>query len=144
MQRVARAEVRVGGRVVGSCGVGLVALVAAERSDAQANAAKMADRIAGLRIFSDCEGKMNLALADAPGGPGAVLAISNFTVAGDTAKSRRPSFVGAAGYEEGRALFETMVAELRARGVHVETGEFGADMQVEMVNDGPVTVTLQT
>lgn len=141
VQRVSGAQVRVGGRAVGSCGAGLLALVAAERTDGEENALKMADKLSGLRVFSDADGKMNLALGDVGG---SVLAVSNFTVAADTVKSRRPSFVGAAPFEEGHRLFELMVARLQASGVHVETGEFGAHMEVELVNDGPVTVLLET
>jgi D-aminoacyl-tRNA deacylase len=143
VQRVSRAAVRVDGRVVGRCGVGLLLLVAAHRDDTQAEAAKLADRVAGLRIFNDAEGKMNLALADLDSALEAgVLAVSNFTVYGNTAKNRRPSFVESAPYERGKELFERFVAELAARGVRVETGVFGAHMEVEMVNDGPVTVLL--
>lgn len=144
VQRVSRALVRVDGRVVGSCGVGLLLLVAAEREDGVENAVKMADKVAGLRIFGDEAGKMNLALSEARGGPGTVLAVSNFTVAGDASKNRRPSFTRAAGYDEGRRLFDAVVAALRERGVSVQTGTFGADMEVELVNDGPVTVLLET
>jgi len=140
-QRVSRAVVRVEGQVVGEIGPGALVLVAAQRDDTEAQAAKLADRVVGLRAFNDGEGKMNLALADVPGG--AILAVSNFTVCGDAAKSRRPSFTGAASYEAGRELFDRFVAELRGRGVRVETGVFGADMQVELVNDGPVTLILE-
>lgn len=141
VQRVTSASVEVDGKVVGSCGVGLLILVAAHRDDTDANAAKMADKIQGLRIFNDDAGKMNLALADVDG---SVLAVSNFTVYGETSKNRRPSFIGSAPYEEGRVLFDKMVDELRARDVKVETGIFGADMKVSLVNDGPVTVIVET
>ncbi len=140
VQRVSSASVIVDGRVVGTCGVGFVVLVAAMRTDMVANAEKMADRVRGLRIFNDEAGKMNLALADVGG---SVLAISNFTVAGDANKNRRPSFVDAAPYEEGRHLFDGFVEALRRMGVTVETGEFGAHMDVELVNDGPATVILE-
>lgn len=140
VQRVSSASVTVDGRVVGSCGVGFVVLVAALRTDTVANAEKMADRVRGLRIFNDEAGKMNLALADVGG---SVLAISNFTVAGDASKNRRPSFIDAAPYEEGRHLFDGFVDALRRMGVTVATGEFGAHMDVELVNDGPVTVILE-
>lgn len=126
---------------MGQIGPGALVLVAAERDDTAVQAAKLADRVVGLRAFNDGEGKMNLALADVPGG--AILAVSNFTVCGDAVKSRRPSFTGAAGYEAGRELFDRFVAELRGRGAQVETGTFGADMQVELVNDGPVTLILE-
>lgn len=140
VQRVRWARVRVDGEVVGACAHGLLVLVAAHKDDAPGVPARMADKIAGLRIFSDAEGKMNLALADCLEGPGTVLAVSNFTVLGETAKSRRPSFVAAAGYELGKELFDAFVAALSGLGVGVETGVFGADMQVELENDGPVTV----
>lgn len=141
VQRVSSASVEVDGKVVGSCGAGLLILVAAHRDDTDANAAKMADKIQGLRIFNDDAGKMNLSLADVNG---SVLAVSNFTVYGETSKNRRPSFIGSAPYEEGRVLFDKMVEELRDRDVKVETGIFGADMKVSLVNDGPVTVIVET
>lgn len=143
VQRVRWARVRVDGEEVGHCGHGLLALVAAHRDDGAETPARMADKLAGLRVFSDAEGKMNLALADCLEGPGTVLAVSNFTVLGDTAKSRRPSFTAAAGYEQGKELFDAFVQALRAMGVSVQTGEFGADMQVELENDGPVTVIVE-
>lgn len=141
VQRVSSASVEVEGKVVGSCGAGLLILVAAHRDDTDANAAKMADKIQGLRIFNDDAGKMNLSLADVNG---SVLAVSNFTVYGETSKNRRPSFIGSAPYEEGRVLFDKMVDELQAREIKVETGIFGADMKVSLVNDGPVTVIVET
>lgn len=141
VQRVSSASVEVDGRTVGACGVGLLLLVAAHRDDTEVNAAKMADKVQGLRIFNDETGKMNLALGDVGG---TVLAVSNFTVYGETSKNRRPSFIGSAPYEEGGKLFNVMIDELRKRGVTVETGIFGADMKVSLVNDGPVTVILET
>lgn len=140
VQRVSSASVNVDGRSVGSCGVGFVVLVAALRSDTTANAEKMADRVRGLRVFNDEAGKMNLALEDVGG---SVLAISNFTVAGDATKNRRPSFIDAAPFDDGRRLFDAFVESLRGMGVGVETGEFGAHMDVQLVNDGPVTVILE-
>lgn len=139
VQRVSEASVNVDGATVGRCGVGLLVLVAAHRDDTEANADKMADRVAGLRIFGDAEGKMNLSLADVEG---SVLAISNFTLYGDATKNRRPSFIEAAGYADGERLFEAFVAALVRRGVPVETGVFGAHMDVTLVNDGPVTIVL--
>lgn len=139
VQRVSEASVNVDGAKVGRCGVGLLVLVAAHRDDTEANADKMADRVAGLRIFGDAEGKMNLSLADVEG---SVLAISNFTLYGDATKNRRPSFIEAAGYADGERLFEAFVAALVRRGVPVETGVFGAHMDVTLVNDGPVTIVL--
>lgn len=140
VQRVSSASVRVDGRVVGSCQVGYVVLVAALRSDTTVNAEKMADRVRGLRVFNDEAGKMNLALADVGG---SVLAISNFTVAGDATKNRRPSFIDAASFEDGKLLFDAFVEALRGMGVGVETGLFGAHMDVELVSDGPVTVIVE-
>lgn len=140
MQRVRWARVRVDGKVVGKCAHGLLVLLAAHKHDGPDVPARMADKLAGLRIFADAEGKMNLALVDHLAGPGSVLAVSNFTVLGDTAKSRRPSFVSAAGFEQGKELFDAFVKALALQGVAVETGVFGADMQVELENDGPVTV----
>lgn len=131
------------GRVVGECGRGLLVLAAAHREDTPDDARKLADRIVGLRVFSDAEGKMNLALGDLQP-PGAVLAVSNFTLYGDAAKSRRPSFVLAAPYETGQALFNQFVAYLRASNLDVSTGSFGAHMEVDLVNEGPVTIILDT
>lgn len=145
VQRVAWAKVSVDGRVVGQCGPGLLVLAAAGKGDTLADADKMADRIAGLRIFNDKEGKMNLALADLPpSNQSRVLAISNFTLYGDVYASRRPSFMGAAGFDEGRVLFDQFVSSLESRVEGVETGEFGADMKVELMNDGPVTLAFES
>jgi len=122
-------------------------LVGVHRNDTEAEARKLADKIANLRIFNDPEGKMNLALKDFPSKDAPtpmleydVLAVSNFTVYGDAGKSRRPSFTASAPFEQGRALFDRLVAELRALGVDVQTGVFGAHMEVSLINDGPVTV----
>lgn len=145
VQRVASASVSVGGKVVGRCGPGFAVLVAAHRHDEPADADKLADRVYGLRVFADGEGKMNLGLADLPPIPEPrVLAISNFTLYGDCAKSRRPSFVEAAPYEQGERLFVRFVDALRGRGVGVATGEFGAMMLVTIENDGPVTLIVDT
>lgn len=141
VQRVTSASVVVDGKTVGEIGVGLLVLVAAHRDDTEANAAKMADRVKGLRIFNDADGKMNLALSDVGG---SVLAVSNFTVYGETAKNRRPSFIGSAPYEDGERLFNAFVDALRALDTKVETGIFGADMKVSLLNDGPVTVIVET
>jgi D-aminoacyl-tRNA deacylase len=141
VQRVRSASVTVDGKIVGRCGIGLLVLVAAHRDDTAREATKMADRVAKLRIFNDADGKMNLAMADmAPSA--SVLAVSNFTLYGETAKNRRPSFIESAPYTIGEELFGTFVYALRGLGVHVETGQFGAHMEVELVNDGPVTVIL--
>ncbi|MEQ1821988.1 MAG: D-aminoacyl-tRNA deacylase [Fimbriimonadaceae bacterium] len=141
VQRVSSASVQVNGNVIGQCGVGLLVLVAAHKDDGVANAEKMADRIKGLRIFNDSEGKMNLSLAEVAG---EVLAVSNFTVYGETAKGRRPSFVESAHFDHGELMFNRFVTALRNLGVRVETGEFGANMLVSLVNDGPVTVIVET
>jgi D-aminoacyl-tRNA deacylase len=141
VQRVSRASVSVDGTVTGQIQQGLLILVAAHRDDTEANARKMADKVLGLRIFNDADGKMNIALKDLLPEVG-VLAVSNFTVYGDTAKNRRPSFIESAPYEHGEELFNALVAELKALNCPTETGIFGAHMDVELVNDGPVTVIL--
>jgi D-aminoacyl-tRNA deacylase len=140
LQRVARAEVRVDGRVTGSIGAGFLLLVGFTHADAAAQLVWMADKINGLRLFSDGEGKMNLALTDVGG---AVLVVSQFTLYGDAEKGRRPSFIDAARPEVAIPLYEQFISLLRERGLHVETGEFGAMMDVELVNDGPVTLWLE-
>jgi D-tyrosyl-tRNA(Tyr) deacylase len=144
LQRVSRAEVRVDGRVTGKIGVGLLVLAGFAPADTDDALVWMADKILGLRLFSDAAGKMNLALADVHGG---VLVVSQFTLYGDTTKGRRPSFVDAAPPEVAVPLYERFVALLRERGAgsatRVETGEFGAMMEVELVNDGPVTLILE-
>jgi len=143
--RVKNAQVEVEGKLIGHCGAGLLLLVGVHQSDTAENAVKLASRIAKIRIFNDPEGKMNLALSDLlPTDEPQILAISNFTVYGETAKNRRPSFTESAKFEQGKELFEKFVDELVI--VHelwVETGEFGADMQVRSVNDGPVTVIVE-
>jgi D-tyrosyl-tRNA(Tyr) deacylase len=134
----------VGERVVGKIRMGFVVLVGFAPSDGEDVLAWMAEKILGLRVFADAEGKMNVALADVRG---AVLVISQFTLYGDVQKGRRPSFVGAAPPEVATPLYERFVALLRERGAgsgtQVETGEFGAMMDVELVNDGPVTLILE-
>lgn len=137
VQRVLRASVVVDEEIVGQCGVGMLLLVGVHKDDTDANAVKLADRVTALRIFNDSEGKMNLCFADASAE--GVLAVSNFTVYGD-ASSRRPSFIESAPYDLGEDLFNVFVAALRAKGITTETGVFGADMQVSLVNDGPVTI----
>ena len=141
IQRVARARVTVEGATVGAIGQGLLALVGVANDDGPADVAYLAGKIRELRIFEDDQGKMNRSLADAGG---AVLAVSQFTLYGDTRKGRRPSFDHAAPAEAGRVLFDALVAELRAAGVEVETGTFRAHMQVELVNDGPVTILVDS
>lgn len=140
LQRVSRAEVRVGDRVTGAIGRGFLLLAGFTHSDTEAAVAWMADKVAGLRLFTDAEGKMNLGLDDVDG---AVLVVSQFTLYGDAQKGRRPSFIDAARPEQAVPLYERFVAMLRERGLRVETGEFGAMMDVELVNDGPVTLSLE-
>jgi D-tyrosyl-tRNA(Tyr) deacylase len=145
VQRVSRASVTVSERVVGKCGHGFLLLVGAHKDDVDANAKKLAEKVSTLRVFDDESGKMNISLADLPPQEEAqVLAVSNFTVYGDASGQRRPSFVQAAPYEEGERLFHLFVDQLRGLGVTVETGEFGAHMEVELLNDGPVTLILDT
>jgi D-aminoacyl-tRNA deacylase len=139
LQRVSRASVTVDGRVAGAVGRGFCLLVGFTHGDAGEQVDWMADKVSGLRLFSDAAGKMNLGL-DAVGG--AVLVISQFTLYGDAGKGRRPSFVDAARPETAIPLYERFVAALRVRGLEVATGEFGADMLVEIHNDGPVTLIL--
>lgn len=140
LQRVSRAEVRVGSRVTGRIGRGYLLLVGLTHADGEEQLAWMADKVTGLRLFADADDKMNLALADVGG---ALLVVSQFTLYGDAAKGRRPSFVDAARPEVAIPLYERFIALLRDRGVSVETGEFGAMMDVELVNDGPVTLFLE-
>ncbi len=140
VQRVASASVRVEGEVVGSCGRGLLLLVGVHKDDTEAEAAKLAEKIAGLRIFNDEEGKMNRSLVDLQLG---VLVISNFTVYGDTRRGNRPSFAASAGYADARYLFERFLGLLATRVESVSTGVFGADMKVELENEGPVTLVVE-
>jgi D-tyrosyl-tRNA(Tyr) deacylase len=141
VQRVSSAKVVVDGRLVGQCGVGLCVLVGIHRDDVAQNAVSLADRLVKLRIFNDEAGKMNLALGDIPASElPQILLISNFTVYGDAAKSRRPSFTQSAGFDDGKRLFDHLVKSVEGLGIRVETGEFGADMKVEIHNDGPVTL----
>ena len=141
VQRVTRARVTVEGRVAGEIAAGLVALIAVGRADTPATAAAMAEKIIHLRIFNDEQGKMNRSLADTGG---ALLAVSQFTLYGDARSQRRPSFLEAAPPELGKSLYEEFVRAARAFGVRVETGVFQAHMSVEMVNDGPVTILLDS
>jgi D-aminoacyl-tRNA deacylase len=140
LQRVTRAEVRVDSRITGQIGRGFLLLVGLTHADTDAELQWMADKIAGLRLFPDADEKMNLALSDVGG---AVLVVSQFTLYGDAAKGRRPSFIDAARPEIAIPLYERFIALLRDRGLTVETGEFGAMMQVELINDGPVTLWLE-
>lgn len=140
LQRVSRAEVRVGGRVTGRVGRGFCLLVGFTAGDDEAKVAWMADKVSGLRLFADEDGKMNLGLEDVGG---EVLVVSQFTLYGDAAKGRRPSFVAAARPEVATPLYERFLTALREQGLRVATGEFGAMMEVELVNDGPVTLWLE-
>lgn len=140
LQRVSRAEVRVDGRVTGRIARGYLLLAGFTSGDDERVLAWMAEKVIGLRLFGDAEGKMNLALADVGG---ALLVVSQFTLYGDARKGRRPSFVDAARPELAIPLYERFVALLRERGATVATGEFGAMMDVELVNDGPVTLWLE-
>jgi D-tyrosyl-tRNA(Tyr) deacylase len=130
----------VGGRVTGAIGQGLLLLVGFTHGDTDAQLEWMADKVIGLRIFGDAEQKMNLSLADVSG---AALVVSQFTLYGDAQKGRRPSFIDAARPEQAIPLYERFVAMLRDKGIKTETGEFGAMMDVELVNDGPVTLWLE-
>jgi D-tyrosyl-tRNA(Tyr) deacylase len=140
LQRVSRAEVRVDGRVTGRIARGFCLLVGFTHNDREEQLAWMAEKVTGLRLFGDADGKMNLALADVGG---AMLVVSQFTLYGDASKGRRPSFIDAARPEAAEALYERFVALLRDGGVTVETGSFGAMMEVDLVNDGPVTLWLE-
>ena len=141
VQRVSRASVSVDGRVTGEIGPGLLVLVAVGREDTATAAGAMAEKVANLRVFSDDAGKMNRSLLDTGG---AALAISQFTLYGDARGQRRPSFIQAAAPELGKALYEEFVRAMRTLGVRVETGVFQAHMAVELVNDGPVTILLDS
>ncbi len=140
LQRVSRAAVAVDGAEVGAIGRGFLALVGVTHEDDAAAARKLAAKTARLRVFADDAGLMNLALGDVGG---AVLAVSQFTLYADTRRGNRPSFTDAAPPEQGEAVYEAFVEALRAEGVPVETGVFGAHMQVELLNDGPVTILLE-
>ena len=140
VQRVSEARVEVAGETVGAIGRGILALIAVEQGDGDAEAARLAERVLGYRIFADAEGRMNRSLVDIGG---ELLAVPQFTLAADTKKGARPSFSGAAAPEEGRRLFERFVALARERLGRVATGRFGAEMRVSLVNEGPVTFRLE-
>jgi D-aminoacyl-tRNA deacylase len=139
VQRVGRAAVRVGGTTVGAIDAGLLVFVCAEPSDTEAHAARLVDKLLKLRIFADAAGRMNRSVRDVGGG---LLIVSQFTLAADTAGGNRPSFSGAAPPALGRALYECVLRLVREQHAIVAAGEFGAEMQVELVNDGPVTVPI--
>ena len=140
VQRVSRAAVRVDGATVGAIGRGFLVLVGFTAGDAEPALQWMAEKLVGLRVFADADDKMNLALADSGG---ALLVVSQFTLYGDVQKGRRPSFIDAAPPALAEPLYERFVAMLRALNVPVETGRFGAMMDVELVNDGPVTLVIE-
>jgi D-tyrosyl-tRNA(Tyr) deacylase len=141
VQRVASAAVRVGDELVGAIGPGLFALVGVGHDDDERDAALLADRMVGLRVFADDEGKMNVALRDAGG---ELLVVSQFTLWADTRRGRRPSFVAAAAPERAAELVDRVIAEARSLGVKVASGRFGAHMRIDVVADGPVTLMLDT
>lgn len=140
LQRVSRAEVRVSGSTVGRIGIGYCLLVGFTTGDDEPKLVWMADKIAGLRVLADAAGKMNLALAEVGG---AILVISQFTLYGDASAGRRPSFLAAAPGPIAEPLYERFIALLRERGCTVETGQFGAMCEVELVNDGPTTIWIE-
>lgn len=141
VQRVSRAAVQVGDECTGSIGAGLFALVGVGHDDDERDAALLADRMVGLRVFADDEGKMNLALRDIGG---SLLVVSQFTLMGDTRRGLRPSFVAAAAPDRAKELIERLVEAARGLGVTVETGRFGAHMDIDVRADGPVTLLLDT
>ncbi|WP_395059676.1 D-aminoacyl-tRNA deacylase [Polaromonas sp.] len=140
IQRVSQARVLVGGAVTGEIGAGLLVLLCAERGDSEAQADKLLAKILKLRIFADDGGKMNRSVQDVSGG---LLIVSQFTLAADVSGGNRPSFTGAAAPDEGRRLYDYFVAQARLGHPMVQTGQFAADMQVHLVNDGPVTIPLR-
>ncbi len=141
VQRVSRASVKVNGEITGEIGPGLLVLLGVARDDAEADADYLAEKIAGLRIFEDDAGKMNLSVMDVGG---AVLAVSQFTLFGDVRRGKRPSFDAAARPERARELYEYFVGQIRSLGLRCETGRFQEMMQVELVNTGPVTILLDS
>src|SRR5580692_6910154 len=141
VQRVGRAQVTVNGEVAGKIGLGLLVLVGAGRDDAEADATYLAEKIAGLRVFEDGEGKMNRSVQEVGG---SVLAVSQFTLYGDVRRGKRPSFDAAAPPEKARQLYEFFVEQIRAAGLPCETGRFQEMMKVDLVNEGPVTILLDS
>jgi len=140
MQRVSHAYVDIDGERIAEVGQGLMVLIGVERGDSEAQAERLLERLLGYRVFADSEGKMNLSLEDIQGG---LLLVPQFTLAADTHKGTRPGFSTAAAPDEGRRLFEYIVARARLQYPYVESGRFGADMQVGLVNEGPATFQLQ-
>ncbi len=140
LQRVAQASVRVGGKDIATITRGLLVLFGAEKNDDETKVIFLAEKILNLRIFSDEKGKMNLSCLDISG---EVLVVSQFTLVGDCSKGRRPGFDNAAPSNEAKSLYQNFIHQISKSGINVNTGEFGAEMQVELVNDGPVTFTLE-
>jgi len=141
VQRVSSASVTVNGGVVGGIGRGLLVLVGIEQADSDSQVVWLADKCANLRIFEDVQGKMNLSVKDVAG---AILLVPNFTIAGEARKGRRPSFDNAMRPEQSEPMFQRVVAAVQAQGVPVQTGVFRAEMQVALVNDGPITIWLDS
>jgi len=141
LQRVSEASVSVEGTVIGQTGAGLLILICAMQGDTEGNADDLAAKISKLRIFQDENGKMNRSVLDIGG---AALVVSQFTLAADTSRGNRPGFSAAAPPDEGNRLYEYFVTQLAAQGVRVQTGQFGADMKVALVNDGPVTIWMES
>jgi len=141
LQRVTHASVTVDGQMIGRTGPGLLVLICAMQGDTEAQADQLAAKIAKLRIFNDAAGKMNRSVRDIGG---SALVVSQFTLAADTSRGNRPGFSTAAAPDEGKRLYEYFAAQLAAQGLPVETGQFGADMKVELLNDGPVTIWIES
>ncbi|MBR3873053.1 MAG: D-tyrosyl-tRNA(Tyr) deacylase [Clostridia bacterium] len=141
IQRVTEANVKIDGETVGQIGQGFLVLIGVEEGDGEADFKYMATKVPNLRIFEDEAGKMNRSLVDVRG---QILAVSQFTLFGDARSSRRPSFIQAARPETANPMYERLVAHWREMGIHVETGRFGADMKVSLVNDGPVTIMMDS
>jgi D-aminoacyl-tRNA deacylase len=141
LQRVSQASVTIDGAIIGQIGRGLLVLLGVQQGDSDADAHALADKTIALRIFDDAEGKMNLSVADIQG---SVLVVSQFTLLGDCRKGRRPSFLEAASPEEAERLYETFVAAIDVAGIPVATGKFRAQMEVALINDGPVTLLLDS
>ncbi|MDD7794045.1 D-aminoacyl-tRNA deacylase [Clostridium sp. 'White wine YQ'] len=141
VQRVKRSSVKVDGRTIGEIGAGLNVLIGITKGDTDEDIKYIRDKVINLRVFSDSDDKMNLSLKDVNG---EILIISQFTLYGDCRKGRRPSFINALGGEEAIGIYEKVVEAFKEEGIRVETGEFGADMEVEIINDGPVTLLLES
>ena len=141
LQRVTTGKVKIGDRIIGDIDNGLVILLGVHRDDKEEDIIFLADKVIGLRVFDDNNGKMNISLQDAEG---SVLVISQFTLCGDWRKGRRPSFTKAADPDKGKLLYDGFINAVRSRGINVETGEFGAAMDVSLVNSGPVTFVLDS